>query len=63
MSLRLISGPRLKLKQKGETRVENQIFYCCVRVRVREERKKSQGLIEFRWSKFVKSRTKVRRID
>ena len=31
-------GPRLKLKQKGEARAENKIFYCCVRVRMRGEK-------------------------
>ena len=33
-------GPQLKLKQKGETGAKNHIFCRCVRVRVREERKR-----------------------
>ena len=61
-------GPRLKLKQKRETMVENQNFCCFVRMRVREERKRRAKSFlprstKFRRSKFVGPRTKVHRID
>ena len=61
-------GPRLKLKQKGETRAENRIFYSCVRVRVRKERKRrAKGFFlrstGFLRSKFVRTKTEVHRIN
>ena len=61
-------GPRLKLKQKGETLAENQIFCCYVPVRVREDRKsRAKSFLPrstaFCRSKFVEPRTKVHRID
>ena len=61
-------GPRLKLEQKGETRAENHIFYCCVRMRVREEgKRRTKSFLprstEFCWSVFVEPRMKVHRID
>ena len=61
-------GQRLKLKQKGETRTGNHIFCGCVRVRVREEKKRrAKGFFprstEFRRLKFVEPKTKVHHID
>ena len=55
-------GPRLK--QKGESRAENHIFYYFVRVRVREKRKRrAKGFFlrstEFHWLEFFGLRTKV----
>ena len=60
-------GPRLKLKQKGKLGQKNQIFLL-VHARVREERNKrvksfSLRSTRFRRLEFVRSRTKVHRID
>ena len=51
-------GPRLKLKQKGEDKVENKIFCCCVRVRVREERNRRAKGFFSRSTEFCRVKNK-----
>ena len=52
-------GPRLKLKQKEETRTENHIFCCYVRVREKErekrEREEIRASFQYLWSSVGQS--------